>query len=72
MIFGMTIFTFVHVVLNLVGILSGFVVVGVLAVAILARYAFHPAGDWRWTYVVSAVMAIAAAVKFRKEPVRAA
>jgi hypothetical protein len=100
----MTTFTFVHVVLSLVGIFSGFVVVFgliaakrldiwtavflastvatsvtgflfpfehflpshgvgilslvVLAVAILARYAFHLAGAWRRTYVVSAVIAL--------------
>jgi len=29
-----------------------------LAVAILARYALHFAGAWRWIYVVSAVMAL--------------
>jgi hypothetical protein len=106
MIFGMTTeaFTLVHVVLSLVGILSGFVVayglltakrlggwtaiflattvatsvtgfgfpfdhllpshkVGiislfVLAVAIIARYAFHLAGAWRWIYVVSAMIAL--------------
>jgi hypothetical protein len=105
MTFGMTISTFtsVHVVLSLVGILSGFVVlfgllggkrldgwtalflastvatnvtgflfpvdhflpshaVGIislviLAVAILARYALHLAGAWRWIYVVGAVRA---------------
>jgi MFS family permease len=30
----------------------------VLAVAILARYAFHLEGPWRWIYVVSAVIAL--------------
>ena len=30
----------------------------VLAVAILARYAGHLAGAWRWTYVVSASVAL--------------
>jgi hypothetical protein len=30
----------------------------VLAVAILARYPLHPAGGWRWTYVLTAVMAL--------------
>jgi hypothetical protein len=30
----------------------------VLAVAILARYAFHLAGAWRWIYVVAAVMGL--------------
>lgn len=106
MIFGMTTstYTLVHVVISLVGILSGFIVVGgllsskrldgvtalflattvatsatgfgfpfhrlmpshivgtislvVLAVAILARYAFRLAGAWRWIYVVSAVLAL--------------
>jgi hypothetical protein len=104
MIFGMTTFTFVHVVLSLIGIFSGLIVlfglfaakrldgwtavflvttvatsvtgflfpfhrflpshgVGivsllVLAVAILARYAFHLAGAWRRTYVVSAMIAL--------------
>ena len=104
MIFGMTTFTFVHVVLSLIGIFSGFVVmfglfaakrldgwtaiflastvatsvtgflfpfhrflpshgVGivsllVLAVAVLARYAFHLAGAWRRTYVVTAMIAL--------------
>jgi hypothetical protein len=37
-----------------VGIISLFV----LAVAILARYAFHLEGAWRWIYVVSAVIAL--------------
>jgi hypothetical protein len=37
-----------------VGILS----VGVLALAILARYGFHLAGAWRWIYVVSAALAL--------------
>jgi len=104
MSFGMTTFTFVHVVLSLIGIFSGFIVmfglfaakrldgwtaiflvstvatsvtgfllpfhrflpshaVGivsllVLAVAVLARYAFHLAGAWRRTYAVSAVIAL--------------
>ena len=106
MILGMTAstFTFVHVLLSLVGIGSGFVVmyglvtgkrldgwtalflastvatsvtgfgfpfddllpshkVGivsfvVLAIAILARYAFHLAGAWRWIYVVGAAIAL--------------
>ena len=30
----------------------------VLAVAILARYAFHLAGAWRWIYAVSATIAL--------------
>ena len=104
MIFGMTLFTFVHVVLSLVGIFSGFVVlfgllgskrlegwtglflvttvatsvtgfgfpidiilpshiVGiislvVLAVAIIARYAFRLAGLWRPVYVIGAGIAL--------------
>lgn len=104
MIFGMTTFTFVHVVLSLIGIFSGFIVmfglfaakrldgwtviflvstvatsvtgflfpfhrflpshgVGivsllVLAVAVLARYAFHFTEAWRRTYVVSAMIAL--------------
>jgi hypothetical protein len=104
MIFGMTTFTFVHVVLSLIGIFSGFIVmfglfaakrfdgwtaiflastvatsvtgflfpfhrflpshgVGivsllVLAVAVLARYAFHLAGAWRRTYVATAMIAL--------------
>src|SRR5216683_768763 len=55
MIFGMTLFTFVHVVLSLVGIFSGFVV---LAVAIFARYRRHLAGAWRRIYAISAVIAL--------------
>jgi hypothetical protein len=104
MILGMTTFTFVHVVLSLIGIFSGFVVMSglfaakrldgwtaiflistvatsvtgflfpfhrflkshgvgivslvVLALAILARYAFHLAGGWRRTYVISAMIAL--------------
>ena len=104
MIFGMTIFTFVHVVLSLIGILSGFVVafgllaserldgwtalflvttvltsvtgfffpfhgitpgivIGILslimlAIAILARYALHLVGAWRWIYVLTAMIAL--------------
>ncbi len=37
-----------------VGIISLFV----LAIAILARYAFHLAGAWRWIYVVTASIAL--------------
>ncbi|MGZ8811903.1 MAG: hypothetical protein ACXW29_12260 [Thermoanaerobaculia bacterium] len=37
-----------------VGMISLFV----LAVAILARYTFRLAGAWRWTYVISAVIAL--------------
>jgi hypothetical protein len=98
MILGLTTFTFLHVVLSLIGIFSGFIVmfglfaakrrdgwtaiflvstvatsvtgfllkshgVGivslvVLALAILARYAFQLAGGWRRTYVVSAMIAL--------------
>jgi len=106
MILGMSLqtFTFVHVLLSLVGIGSGFIVVFgllsgkrlngwtllflvttaltsatgllfpvehllpshilgilslvVLALAIVARYAFHMAGAWRTTYVVGAVIAL--------------
>ncbi len=104
MSFGLTIFTFVHVALSLVGIGSGLVVVCeflaakqrgvwttiflsttvltsvtgfffpveqfmpshavgivsllVLAVAIVARYAFHLSRAWGPTYVVSAVIAL--------------
>jgi hypothetical protein len=106
MIFGMSIsaFTSLHVVLSLIGILTGMVVlfgmlgskintgwtllflgatvstsvtgyffpsdkilpshiVGgislvVLAIAILALYAYHLAGSWRWIYVTSAVIAL--------------
>jgi hypothetical protein len=36
----------------------GIVSLVVLAVAILARYAFHLAGAWRRTYVVSAMIAL--------------
>ena len=100
----MTTFTLVHVVLSLVGILSGFVVVFgliaakqlkgwtalflattvatsltgflfpfhkllashvvgivslvVLALAILARYAHHLSGAWRWIYAVNVVVAL--------------
>lgn len=106
MILGMTTstFTFVHVLISLAGIGTGFIVVYgmlagkrldgwtaiflattvltsltgflfpvehllpshvvgiisllVLAVAILARYALHLAGAWRWIYVVCAVLAL--------------
>ena len=37
-----------------VGILS----LVVLAVVVLARYAFHLAGAWRWIYVIGAVVAL--------------
>lgn len=36
----------------------GIISLVVLAVAILARYAFHLVGAWRWVYVVSAVAAL--------------
>lgn len=106
MIFGMTTatYTFIHVLISLLGIGSGFIVlygllvgkplngwtafflattvatsvtgfgfpfdhllpshkVGIislvaLAVAILARYAFHLSGGWRRTYVISAMLSL--------------
>jgi hypothetical protein len=36
----------------------GMVSLVVLAIAILARYAFHFTGAWRWIYVVSAVIGL--------------
>ena len=39
---------------HIVGIIS----LVVLALAILALYAFHLAGPWRWIYVVSAMLAL--------------
>jgi hypothetical protein len=39
---------------HIVGIIS----LVVLAVAILARYALHMAGAWRWIYVVTALLAL--------------
>lgn len=36
----------------------GIISLAILAVAILARYAFHVAGSWRWIYVVSATIAL--------------
>ena len=36
----------------------GIISLVVLAVAILARYAFHLVGTWRWIYVVAAVVAL--------------
>ena len=39
---------------HIVGIIS----LVVLAIAILALYALHLAGSWRWIYVVSAVLAL--------------
>jgi hypothetical protein len=36
----------------------GIISLVVLALAILARYAFHLAGAWRWLYVVSVVLAL--------------
>ena len=35
----------------------GIISLVVLAVAILARYAFHLAGAWRWIYVITAMIA---------------
>jgi hypothetical protein len=103
MIFGLTPFTFLHVLITLVGIVSGLIVlfgmlgnhrmngmtatfllftvatsvtgflfpirgltpalilgmmsIVVLAVAILARYAFAMHGSWRWIYVITIVIA---------------
>ncbi len=97
-------FTFIHVVISLIGIFTGFMVVGgmlaakrldaltaiflattvatsvtgfgfpihkfgpphivgvislvVLAIALLARYALHLRGAWRWIYAVTAVLAL--------------
>jgi hypothetical protein len=39
-------------------IILGILSLIVLAAAIAARYAFRLAGDWRWIYVVSAVVAL--------------
>ncbi len=36
----------------------GIISLVVLAIAILARYAFHLAGKWRWIYVVTAAIAL--------------
>jgi hypothetical protein len=36
----------------------GIISLALLAIAILARYLFHLAGGWRWTYVISAAMAL--------------
>jgi len=36
----------------------GIMTLAVLAVAILARYVFHFAGAWRWTYAVVTVIAL--------------
>lgn len=104
MILGMDAFTFVHVALSLIGIVTGLAVlygmlqgrrlgkwtaiflsstiltsatgfgfpfadllpshyVGiisliVLVVAVLARYAFHLVGSWRWIYVATALTAL--------------
>jgi hypothetical protein len=52
----------------------GFVSLLVLAIAILARYARHLTGTWRWIYVVSAVIGlylnvfVLVAQAFRKVP----
>jgi hypothetical protein len=52
----------------------GIISLVVLAVAILARYAFHLARSWRWIYVVSAMIAlylnvfVAIVQSFRKMP----
>jgi hypothetical protein len=39
---------------QLIGVIS----LVTLAVAVLARYGYHLAGAWRWTYVASAVLAL--------------
>ncbi len=36
----------------------GIISLVVLAVAVLARYAFHLTGRWRWIYVISAMIAL--------------
>ena len=100
MVLGMTLFTFIHVVISLIAILSGLIVLfgmvnndrmdlttaifllftvatsvtgfffpiqgltpaliigmismGLLALAIAARYAFAMRGAWRWIYIVTA------------------
>ena len=52
----------------------GIISLVVLAIAILARYAFHLARSWRWIYVVSAMIAlylnvfVAIVQGFRKVP----
>jgi hypothetical protein len=40
------------------GIVVGILSMVVLAIAILARYAMHLAGAWRWIYVVTATIAL--------------
>jgi hypothetical protein len=40
------------------GIKLGIISLVLLAIAMLARYAMHLAGAWRWIYVVSALMAL--------------
>jgi hypothetical protein len=40
------------------GIVIGILSMVLLLAAILARYAFHYAGPWRWVYVVSSVIAL--------------
>jgi hypothetical protein len=48
-------FPFTHLLpSHIVGMIS----LVVLAIAIVARYALHLAGSWRWIYVVSAVVAL--------------
>jgi hypothetical protein len=52
----------------------GIISLAVLAIAILARYAFHLARGWRWIYVVTAMIAlylnvfVAIVQSFRKVP----
>jgi len=48
------IYTIIHVIISLVGIIS----LLVLAVAIYARYPRQLAGAWRWIYVVGAAIAL--------------
>jgi hypothetical protein len=121
MVFNLHAFTIVHVIISLIGILSGLVVLAgllvakrfdgwtalflvttvltsvtgfffpfhgftpaigvgiisliVLAIAVVARYAFKLAGAWRWIYVVTSIMAlyfnvfVLIAQSFQKAPV---
>src|SRR5216683_2604531 len=58
MILGMSLaaFTALHVVISLVGIVTGIVVL--LGIALFALYAQHLSGAWRWVYVVTALFAL--------------
>jgi hypothetical protein len=40
------------------GIIVGCISLVVLLVAVLARYPFHLAGPWRWTFVITACVAL--------------